>query len=68
MAKMSLAAARVNAKLTQQEAAEKIGVTKKTVWLWENDLSIPKSDKVDAICEAYGLNYDDINFFDQENA
>lgn len=68
MPKISLAAARVNAKLSQGEAAKKLGVSNKTLWSWENGLSVPRGDKIDEICELYGIPYDYINFFDKENA
>lgn len=63
MNKISLAAARVNAGLTQKEAAKKLNVSNKTLWQWEKGLAIPKADKIDAICELYSVSYDHIIFY-----
>ena len=68
MPKISLKAARVNKGLTQKEAAERLGVGNKTLWMWENNVSIPKADKIDSICELYGVPYDNLIFFAKENA
>ena len=62
MAKMTLKAARVNAGLTQKEAAEKFGVSNKTVCNWEKGAFFPNASKISAICEAYGVSYDDLIF------
>ena len=68
MPKISLKAARVNKGFTQKEAANMLGVSNKTLWMWENNMSIPKADKIDAICDLYGVQYDNIIFFVKENA
>ena len=68
MIKISLAAARRNAGLSQKVAAQKLGVSNKTLWKWENGLAIPKANKVDAICELYAMPYDNIIFYTQDNA
>lgn len=68
MPKMTLRAARVNAKLGQKEAAKMLGVGNKTLSNWENGVSMPKADKIDAICTLYRLPYDSIIFFNKENA
>lgn len=66
---MTLRAARVNAGLTQQEAAEKIGVTANTVSRWELGVSSPTFKYMRPICVAYGLNgYEDIIFLPRNNA
>lgn len=62
MAKMTLAAARVNAGLKQKEAAALMKVSNKTLCSWEKGVSVPKADKIDVICEVYGLTYEDISF------
>lgn len=51
--KISLAAARVNAKLSQDEAAEKIGVTRKTLQNYELGKTIPNWETVRKIEEVY---------------
>lgn len=60
--KVSLRAARVNRGLTQKELAEKVDVTKKTVCSWESGKTYPKASKIQAICEALGVKYDDISW------
>ena len=68
MLKISLKAARVNKELTQAEAANRLGVSNKTLCSWENGAYKPTADKIDAICELYGVPYDNIIFFNKENA
>lgn len=60
--RITLEAARRNVNLKQSEAAELIGVTKKTLGAWENGKSLPKIDKIPLICAAYGRNYDEIEW------
>lgn len=60
--KISLRAARVNAGYSQKEAAELLGVTSKTLGNWENGITFPSADKIVAICELYGVSYDNLNF------
>ena len=63
MPKLTLKAARVNAGLTQKEAAEALKVSNKTLGNWENGVSAPKADKIDAICDLYSVGYDHLIFF-----
>lgn len=67
MLKISLEAARVNAGYSQKEAAEKLGVSNKTLCSWEKGKSFPPADKIDAICNLYGLSYDNINFLPNDS-
>lgn len=60
--KMTLEAARINAGYNQKEASEKLGISNKTLSSWENGLSFPTADKIPAICELYGVHYDNLNF------
>lgn len=62
MQKMSLKALRVNAGLSQREAASKIGVSVKTLCFWEKGKAFPKQPMIEKICNAYGCTYDVINF------
>lgn len=62
MNKMSLAALRVNAKLTQEGAATKIGVSRASIIKWEKGISYPSAKRIGKICEVYGCSYDDIQF------
>lgn len=60
--KISLRAARVNAGLTQNEAAKKIGVTRDTLRNWETGKSSPNVVIFKTIEKVYGMSYDDISF------
>ena len=62
MIKISLRAARHNARLTQKEMAKRLGVSNSTLCNWENGLSFPDAPHIDKICELLGLSYDDLNF------
>ena len=63
MPKITLKAARVNIGITQKEAAAKLNVSNKTLCNWEKGVSMPKADKIDAICDLYNIAYDNLNFF-----
>ncbi len=60
--KITLKAARVNAGLTQKEAAAALRVSNKTLGNWEAGASMPNVKAVTAICELYGIEYDNIFF------
>lgn len=62
MLKITLKAARINAGLSQKEAAKTIGVSNKTLHNWENGISSPDAKYVDAMCELYKVSYDNLNF------
>lgn len=47
--------------LGQEELAKKLGVTKNTVWLWEDDRKIPRGD---VLLKAIEL-LDCVHFFSQ---
>lgn len=68
MEKITLKAARINACLTQKEAATKLNVRAETLGRWENYISTPKADKIDSICQLYNVPYDRIIFFNPQNA
>lgn len=65
--KISLEAARVNAGYSQKEAAKNLGVSNKTLSLWESGKAFPKADKIVAICSLYGMAYDNINFLPNDS-
>lgn len=58
--KITLKAARVNAGMTQSEAAEAAGVTVQTVCNWENGKTEPSPLDVFGLCSIYGVSVDDI--------
>lgn len=62
MARMTLRAARVNADLDQKTAAKRLKVSNKTLSAWESGKSYPKADKLQLICDVYGVVFDDIIF------
>lgn len=62
MVKFTLRSARVNAGLSQKEAADRLGISTKTLSKWENGVTFPTADKIPAICELYGVPYDHLNF------
>lgn len=51
---------RINHKLTQEELAEKLGVSRQTVAKWENGESIPDVMKCSELAEVFGLELEDI--------
>ena len=60
--KVTLRAARVNVCISQEKAADQIGISKKTLGSWENGITFPPADKIPAICDLYGVPYDMLNF------
>lgn len=62
MAKMTLKAARVNAGFSQKEASGRLNISNKTLCNWEKGVSFPKANKIEALCNLYGITYDDIIF------
>lgn len=65
--KITLEAARVNAGLSQKEAAKALNVSNKTLCNWEKGTSFPNAEKIDALCKLYGLSYDNINFLPNDS-
>ncbi len=47
-------------KMTQEELAEKIGVSRQTVSKWELDVMYPEMDKVIEICKLFSCNMDEL--------
>ena len=62
MAKITLKAARVNAGLTQAEAAAKLGIAQSTLKNWEYGHTDPKLPQFMKLCRLYGVSCD--IFFD----
>lgn len=52
---ISLAAARVNAGFTQQEAAEKMHVSKRTLCDWELGKRTPSAASLHYLADIYGI-------------
>ena len=51
---ISLEAARINAGLSQRDAAKSIGVNVGTLSNWENGKTYPDIEKFRRLCEVYG--------------
>lgn len=62
MPKITLKAARVNARLSQQDAAERIGVAVSTLRNWEAGKTFPTQPKIEKMCEVYGISFDVLFF------
>ena len=60
--KVTLKMLRVSKNLLQTDVATALKVNRKTVSAWEQGKSLPAVDKIDAICEFYGVSYDDIKW------
>lgn len=60
--RMTLKTARELAKLTQAEAAKRIGVTPDTIGNYERGKSYPDIPVLRKIEEVYGVNYNDLIF------
>ena len=56
-------AARVNANLTQLEAAKALEISRNSLNNYENYKAIPKVDVAQKMAKLYGLSSDDIIFF-----
>ena len=65
---ISLKAARVNAEMSQREAAERIGVDVSTVLKWEKGKTSPKAVQLQKLCEVYGLDSVDSLFLQQKSS
>jgi len=46
--------------MTQGELAEKLGVSKPTVWAWEQDRARPIEDRIEPIAQALGVTASDL--------
>lgn len=65
--KISLKAARVNANLTQREAAKRLGICLSTLQNYESGVTVPDWNAVKRIVDVYGLPADYI-FFSSKSA
>ena len=46
--------------LSQEQLAEKLGVSRQSVSKWESGLAYPEMDKVLQICQLFNLNVDEL--------
>lgn len=47
---------RLERKLSQEELAERLDVSRLTIHRWENDKSAPNVNQIEALCNVFGLN------------
>lgn len=55
---ISLAAARVNAKMTQRQVAEALGISNQTVCNWENGKAEPSWSQAEQLSKLFGMDLD----------
>lgn len=58
--KIKLKALRVNAEMTQEEAAAALGITKRTLQKWEDYTTSPTGAQLTRMASLYGCTLDDI--------
>lgn len=46
--------------LSQEQLAEKVGVSRQAVSKWEGGLSVPEMDKLLALCDCFGVTMDEL--------
>lgn len=61
---MSIKAMRESLSMTQAELADKVGVARTTVTMWETSEHNPTADKLPALAKALGCRIDDL--FEEE--
>ena len=66
--KMTIAAARVNAKKTQDDVAKALHVSKQTIGAWENGRTSPTVEKAMEFCRFCNVPYDRVSFLRERNA
>lgn len=64
---ITIKAARVNKGLTQAEAAELLGISKDSLYNYENYRSYPDIRIVKKMVELYGISYDNLIFLPRDN-
>ena len=65
---ITLKAARVNAGLTQREAAKRLGITRGTIASYEKHKTVPDIDRAKEIAALYGTTVDGIIFLPNDCA
>ena len=51
---------RIERRLSQQEVAEKLEVSRQSVSKWETDGAVPELDKLVKLCELFGVGLDEL--------
>lgn len=65
---LNLSTLRQYHKYSQEEVAEKIGVSRQAVAKWESGETVPDILNCDALAKLYNISIDDLIHFDQEEA
>lgn len=52
--------------LSQEQLAEKIGVSRQTISKWEGNLSMPELPKLIALAECYGISLDELTGYGEQ--
>lgn len=63
---ITLKAARINVGLTQDEAAKRLGVSDRTLMLWEAGKTFPNVPAIEKIQDLYGVSYADLIFLPKD--
>lgn len=58
--RISLAAARVNARLTQEDVAKRMKIGKRTIINWEKGTVMPSFADINLLSDIYGIPIDNI--------
>ena len=66
--KIKLNAARVNAGLTQEDVAKRLGKSKNTIVSWEKGKSSPDIETGKALAKMYGVSVNDLIFLPNDCA
>ena len=68
MTRLTLRAARVNAGYSQETAASLLKISPYTLSNWERGISMPKANRIDSICDLYGVTFDMLIFLPNKSA
>lgn len=60
MTQMTIRAARVNCGMTQQNLADKMGVSRRTIHNWESGKKAPSKEHITVFCDVTGTDQDDL--------
>lgn len=55
---INLAAARVNAGMTQEDVAREMHISKQTIVNWEKGKVLPRFAQLEMLCKIYGISSD----------
>ena len=46
--------------LSQEEVADKINVSRQTIYKWESNIAIPRADNIMMMVKVFGISYDEM--------